>query len=225
MAREVRRWPSQQGTVLLCALMVTTLLAMLAAALVMIVTTEAAISGNHRTGLQALYAADSAIERAIGVLAGLPTWDLVPGIDAGMPADLDDGSSAPRVPGGGVPDLARLTAQRQAASDAVYGLSANRPTWRLFAHAPIARMIPGEPDATPVYLVVWIADDVEDGDGNPAIDSNRVLLVHAEAFGFQGARRRVQVTLERVPPTDDAEDDRALVQRAHIRVLGWRENP
>jgi hypothetical protein len=53
-----------------------------------------------------------------------------------------------------------------------------------------------------------VADDGLDGDGDPAVDANGRMVVHAEAFGTGGARRAVQVSIARSP-------DGALA------VLGW----
>ncbi len=206
----------QQGTVLVCTLMVTTLLATLVATLALVITTDTLISANHRAAQQLQYASDAGLERAIGVLGGLADWTAVPGLDLGVSPDLDDGLSAPRVPGGPVLDLVRLTAERQRDSDARYRVSADRPIWRLLTHAPLGTAIPGERLSTPVYLIVWVADDVEDGDGDPSIDSNRVLLLYAEAVGTRGARQRAEALIER----EAASPPAAGISR-HIRVLSW----
>ena len=88
-------------------------------------------------------------------------------------------------------DLARLTAERQAESDARAGpdvFGADSPEWRLFAHAPLGALLPGDGFDLPLYLVVWVADDEWDGDGDPAVDSNERILVRAHAFGAGGTR-------------------------------------
>ena len=79
MTSDEFRLRGQQGTALLCALMVTTLLGTLGAALVFLVTTESMISANHRTAQQALYAADAGVERAMAGLRTLPDWRSVRG--------------------------------------------------------------------------------------------------------------------------------------------------
>lgn len=203
----------QNGTALVCALMVTALLGTLGAALVFLVTAESLISANHRDAVDALYTADAGVERAMGDLRTLDDWQAVPGTasETATP-DFRDGAIAPRLSDGTILDLARLTAERQADSDAVYGAAANRPVWRLFAHAPVSRLLPAGVISSPTYVVLWIADDVDDADGDPLRDSNDALVVHAEAFGLHGIRRRVEATLAR-----------ENVQRTEVRMICWRE--
>jgi hypothetical protein len=203
----------QNGIALLCALMVTALLGTLGAGLVLLSTMESLISANHRDGMDALYSADAGVERAMGDLRTLDDWKDVPGTAAGTATpDFRDGAIAPRLPDGTILDLARLTAERQAESDALYGADANRPVWRRFAHAPISRLLPAGVISSPAYVVLWIADDVGDGDGDPLRDSNDALVVHSEAFGLHGVRRRVEATLAR-----------ESVQRTEVRMICWRE--
>jgi hypothetical protein len=52
---------------------------------------------------------------------------------------------------------------------------------------------------SPAYLLVWVADDGE-GDGDPAVDSNGQILVHAEAYGASGACRGVEAAIRRAQP-------------------------
>lgn len=227
---EIRRWPGQQGTALICTLMVMALVGALGGALVFLVATESMISTNHRVAQQALYAADAGIERAIGDLRTLDDWRDVPGTAAGTATpDFRDGAAAPRLADGTVLDLARLTAERQADSNAGYGASADRPVWRLFAHTPLSRLLPADALSPPAYVVLWIADDVEDGDGDPLRDSNDVLVVRSEAFGLQGTRRRVEVILAREIRLEDVETGAdgspvpGSVRRNEVRMLCWRE--
>ena len=69
----------ERGVALVCALMITAMLAALGSALVLVVTAESLVGMNHRTSQQSLYAADAGLERAIGELRRLSTWQLVPG--------------------------------------------------------------------------------------------------------------------------------------------------
>jgi hypothetical protein len=160
----------------------------------------------------------------------LEDWRDVPGTAVGAATpDFHDGAAAPRLPDGTVLDLARLTAERQAESNAGYGASADRPVWRLFAHAPLSRLVPADALPLAAYVVLWIADDVEDRDGDPSRDSNDVLMVRSEAFGLQGARRRIEATLEREIHLEDVETGETgspvpgRVRRNEVRMMCWRE--
>jgi hypothetical protein len=113
---------------------------------------------------------------------------------------------------GRVLDLARLTAARQLESDerydpAVFG--ADTPQWRLFAHDFVRGLLNGPGLDIPLYLVVWVADDESDGDGNPEIDSNGQILIYAVALGTGGARQSVQARVGRA-------------EAGQIRLLAWR---
>jgi hypothetical protein len=50
------------------------------------------------------------------------------------------------------------------------------------------------------YVVVWVADDTAERDGDPSRDANGVLLLHAQAFGPRGARKSVDATVMRPRP-------------------------
>ncbi|MEO8075629.1 MAG: PilX N-terminal domain-containing pilus assembly protein [Acidobacteriota bacterium] len=212
----------EQGIALLCTLMVTMLLGMLGAVLVFLVTTESLISANQRTAQRSLYAADAGIERAIAGLRTLPDWRSVPG-GGGEPSlpDFLDGASSPRLGDGTILDLAQLTTARQAESDALYDVSANRPVWALLAHAPLDRLTASRSPAP--YVIVWIADDVDETDGDPLHDSNGVLMLRAEAFGMLGARRRLEATVasESQAVAVPAGGGPAMT-RTEVRMISWR---
>ena len=224
----------QNGTALICTLMITALLGMLGGALVVLVATETLISANHRDGLEASYAADAGLERAIGGLRTLSAWQTVPGTAAGTATpDFRDGASAPALSDGTILDLARLTLERQADSNAVHPAGPDRPIWRLFAHAPISWLLPrgnswllpGSVIRSATYLVVWIADDVADGDGDPLRDSNGVLVLRAEGFGLRGLRRRIEATVAREDGGESDPDGDGRVQRTEVRMICWQEVP
>ena len=209
--------------------MITALLGTLGGVLVVLVATETHISANHRDALEALYVADAGIERAIGDLRTLSGWQAVPGASpSSEPSDFRDGEAAPRLSDGTILDLARLTVERQAGSNAVHPAGPDRPIWRLFAHAPIGRLMPAGVIRSPAYVVVWIADDVDDGDGDPLRDSNGVLVVRAEAFGLRGLRRRIEATVAREESPGGAGSEpegEESVQRTEVRMICWREMP
>ena len=153
------------------------------------------LARTTRPPSRCLYAADAGVERAIGDLRPLATWRAVPATASGS-ADFNDGVTIARAPDGAVLDLAQLTARRQAESDALYPNTPDRPVWRLFAHASLNRMIAGSATAPP-YVIVWIGDDLDEVDGDPATDTNDVVMIHAEAFGTRGGRRAVEATIQR----------------------------
>jgi hypothetical protein len=217
------RGPAERGTALLCVLMVTTLLATLSAALVLVAITESMSSANHGAAQQALYAADAALEQTRGELA-TADWRITPGV--GISGYLIDHEQMPRAPDGAVLDLAALTAARQAESDASFSPSPDRPLWRLFGHGRFGDLAPAGLSVPPAYLLVWVADDGDERDGDRGQDSNNVLLVRTEAYGVAGAHRSIEATL--MLQTEPAGEGESGVPapppvRRGVRVLSWKE--
>ncbi len=212
------RVSAEHGSVLLCALMVITLIATLGAAVTLIVATESAVAANYHASQQGLYAADAGIERAIAELRALPAWSTVP-VSATSSSDFNDGQVTPRGPDGSMLNLAQMTVRRQAESDAVYANLPNRPVWRLYAHAPLNRIASGGGDVRP-YVVVWIADDADEIDGNASVDTNDVVMLHAEAFTAGGGKRAIAATIQR-------EEAMAAglpgVVRSDVSMIAWHE--
>jgi hypothetical protein len=106
-----------------------------------------------------------------------------------------------------------LTTMRQGVSERTYGrgaFGADSPLWRLFGHAELGALLPPGVASPPGYVLIWVADDGGDGDGDPAIDANGQLLVYAEAYGVSSARRAVELAVARVTP-------------GTIRVLSWKD--
>jgi hypothetical protein len=191
----------ERGSALLIVLLAATLIGAVAAALVVTSTTETLVSGAYRTSREALYGTDAVLEAAIHDLAGIADWSVVLAAEPGnVTASFSDGNARPLAPDGRVLSLVTLTANRQAASDALYGpaaFGADAPRWRLFAHAALGAILPPGSAAAPVYVLVWVADDGSDGDGNPSRDTNGRLLIYAEGFGSGGARRPLEAAITR----------------------------
>lgn len=188
----------QRGVAVLMALLMALLVGAIAAVLITLTTTETIISASFRHAREASYGAEAALERALHDLSTMPDWSMAlspPPVN--VTSTLDDGQSYPRGPDGRRIDLAQLTAQRQAESDGPVVLTADRPVWRLFAHAPLRALSTGQGFDLPLYLVVWIADDESDDDGEPTIDSNQQVLVWAVALGTRGARRSITARIAR----------------------------
>ena len=68
------RLRSTDGAALLIALMAMMLMAALATALILTTITETRIASSYGAGIEAFYAADAAIERAIDDLRTIPDW-------------------------------------------------------------------------------------------------------------------------------------------------------
>jgi Tfp pilus assembly protein PilX len=209
---------SDRGAALIIALMITSLVGALAAALVCVVVTESRVGRNHQSAEAGAYAAAAGLERLIGELRRTPAWAAVPSTSSSA-ADFNDARSAPTLADGTVLDLARLTTDRQAASNAFYPSGPDQPVWTLYAHASLARITSGDPRMANPYIVVWVADDPDDTDGDPSRDSNGAILVRAEAFGVRGGRRAVEATLAASPVRDDA----GVTVMSTVTVVAWRE--
>jgi hypothetical protein len=78
----------QRGSALVLALAAIVLLTTLASALVLLVSTEARIAAAYRDGVQALHAAEAALERALLDLADAGEWDAA--LAAPAPDDADE---------------------------------------------------------------------------------------------------------------------------------------
>jgi hypothetical protein len=191
-SRNVRR--DERGAAVILALLIMMLLTIVGLALVTLASTESLIAASYRHSQEAAYGAEAAFERALLDLDYVADWSMVLG-PPNVQSTFTDGSATPPGPDGQRLDLARLTLARQAESDdrdgpAVFG--ANAPQWRLFAHAPIQDLLPPPGVPLPLYLVVWVADDGVDGDGDGERDSNGRVMVHAAAIGMRGTRRAVE---------------------------------
>jgi hypothetical protein len=165
---------SQRGAALITALLVTVLLAGLAAVITSVTITETLIAASHRHASETAHAADAAIERALRDLAAIPDWTMVllPA-PAHVASTFVDGLARPMAPDGRELDVAALTLARQRDSDAREGptvFGADAPQWRLFAHSALSALLPTGVPAQPAYVLVWVADDGLDGDGDPALD-------------------------------------------------------
>ena len=192
---------NERGAAVVIALLLTVLLALLGAGLLTLANTETLIAASYRHGQEASDGAEAALERVLADLAVVADWSTVLAAPpASVVSTFDDGQTNVRLPHGQVVSLAALTMGRQRESDelggpAVYG--ADSPRWVLFAHAPLRDLVPSPASGTPMYLVVWVADDGGDGDGDPSRDANGRIHVHAEALGAGGARRGVTAAIGR----------------------------
>lgn len=205
---------------LLTALFATALLMALGLALALLGMGETTLAARDRDARAAEYAARAATALGAAELRLLPSWSVVlrPGTPselAGVSARVTDSSLTPAAPWGGTLDLRALTSQLQAETDAA-GVPGDAMAWRLFAYAPLSRLVPG-PASSRLYLVVWVSDDRADGDHDPSADTNGSIVIHAEALGSDGLRTAVEATIQRVPGSGGGPDV--------VRLLSVRPRP
>lgn len=213
------RLSNENGAALIIALMAMMLLTALAAAVVMVTTTETKIASNYRNGQEALYAADAAVERVVQDLLLIPRWNDI--LSGTVQSGFIDGSAGDikTLPGGGTATLCcgtnTATEQLQAMTDAAATWGANNPQWRLFAWGPLSDMLPNHRIDSPMYVVVWVADDPAETDNDPQLDANGTLNLHAEAFGPSGTRKVIEVTVARTSSTE--------IERGQVAQRGQEE--
>jgi hypothetical protein len=204
----------EAGAALIVALLIALMIGAIGAVLVALATTERTISAAYRHVHEAKYGAEAAAELALHNLAPVADWSEVLAVPpTNRTASFVDLTLFPAAPGGRTLDLAALTTDRQRESDARDGserFGADSPQWRLFAYASLTSAVAPADPVVPLYLVVWVADDAVDGDGDPSVDLNGIILIHAEAFGSGNSRRAVEAAIGR------AAD-------GSLRLLSWQE--
>jgi hypothetical protein len=200
----------EHGLALLLALVLLCLVAALGSALVGLTTTERAMAGNQAWTVGARYAADAVAERVVLDLASAPDWTAV--LSGASLSSFLDLAAATGTPGLDPLDESALTTTLQGATDEASIVGADTPVWRLVAAGTLSELT-GLPRAgPPIFLAVWVADDLADGDAAPAVDANGIVQIRAEAFGAGGLRQAVQITLRRgavyspETPTGEAAD-------------------
>lgn len=207
---------SERGAALVIALTFVLIVTAIGAAVTLATRTETLLVAGYRQSQEALYAAEGAIALALHDLAGQSDWNAV--LAGASASSFTDGASiAPRtLPGGGTVVLCcgpgSLTAEVQLRAHGGRSWGGDTPQWQIFAWGPVDRWLAPGRIRSAVYLAVWVADDPADGDGNPMLDTNDVLEVHAHALGPGGGRRIVHVLVERPPGGGPG-----------LRVLSWRD--
>lgn len=218
---------------LVVTLMAMVLLAALGAGLLLMTTTEVKVTRNFRVATEALYAADGALEMAMGEVAAVPDWNLL--LNGSVRSAFVDGppGGLRALPGGGELNLDHLlheanckkaTACSSAEMSAVTAerpWGPNNPHWQLLAHGPLSNLAV----TSPFYVVVLVGDDPADNDGDPLRDGaslenpgSGVVALRAEAFGPWAAHTVIEATLAR-PELDPASG----ATGEGLRILSWRE--
>ena len=211
---------SDRGLALVLAIVVTSFLAAIGLGLALIVMTDRLATGNMRGSVAMLYAADAVIELAARDLSQLQDWGTA--LSGAARSTFTDGepSGLRTIPGGGSVDLAEATnrlncGRATPCTDADMDANsrerpwgANNARWRLYAFGPWGNLGPlGKTVqfARPAdcYLLVWVADDGREADGEPLSDAgvnepgHGILRLRAEAYGAAGARRAIEAELDR----------------------------
>ncbi len=205
--------------------------------------TEMGVAANYRDGIEALYAADAGIERVLPDVAAQSDWNsMLSGITR---STFTDGPPAGvrYLAGGAALDLTEATndircgAVSTCTDGAMDSVTAerpwgkNNPRWQLIGYGPVAAILPpGELDSH-MYVLVWIADDPSENDGDPVMDGlpppvvdsrnsdnpgRGVVVLRAQARGPGGARRIVEATVART-------GDGNVPGLAKLCILAWRE--
>ena len=197
--------PDDRGVALIVVMMTIALLAALVGALTLAVTTDAAIAANYRDGADVRYAAEAAVEFVLREIAAMDDWSDL--LEEGQSAFVDGPPAGVRDVGGVTIDLDQATADVTRAATAAPG-DVHLPSM-LYAFGWFRDLVPGIADSG-VYVAVWLADRsvAPKDDGAPP----GKLSIVGEAFGTRGARRAVEVIVEKA-------------DISAVRRLGWRELP
>jgi hypothetical protein len=214
MRRRSGRPESSRGLALVTVLVMTSLVLVMALGVAVVVSINQAMVARFRESVALGLAARAGVELAAAHLAAVD-WQAVLDGRAWAPASDGPAGGTRTLPDGDSLDLDReshrLTcghveactdAQIEAVTvDRPWG--ANNPRWRLFLFGPTETLMPlAMPAAS--YLVVWVADDSREADGDARRDAaegqagHGVVRVRARAFGARGSRREADAEVVRV---------------------------
>jgi hypothetical protein len=222
----------EHGVALLIAMAILVLISALSSALVLWTMTEAQIAKGFGSGVEGRYAAGAAAERALIDLGAFSDWTAV--LDGSSRSAFSDGapSGSRRLPDNSTIDLdvvrnwancahaSACSETELAAVTAERPWGTNNPRWQLFAYGRLSEVT--APSITsPFYVIVMVADDPSEQDGNPLRDAvdpmdpgAGVIQVRSEAFGPRGAHRIVALTVARAVA--------GAAGPATLRVISWR---
>jgi hypothetical protein len=215
------------GVVLLTVLLLTLLVSVFAASLLLVSSSHAAIAANYSAAQEARFAASAAAERAVMEVAAIEDWNHL--LDGSVRSSVVDGSpvGTRRLADGSTLDLEQTvnlancqivvacSEEQMNAVTADRPWGANNPRWRLYAYGWLRDFFPPVAVDSPYYLVVRVADDPAEADGNPSRDSDplnpgaAIVELEATAYGPRGARRTVALTIVKTTP-------------GSVRILSWR---
>ena len=213
---------TDRGVALLAALVIMALVSAMGLGLALTTSYEPLAAANFESNRSARLAAEAGVAIAVHELAGLADWNLVLAGLAGS-AVLEHGDIDVDLPDGSRAGLGELTARAtcgragpcadtdRAAFTAARPWGPNNPDWRVFGQGRLDRLVPEGAGLAPAVIVVWVADDPAELDGDPLTDSGVgpggewrpggcVLAVRAEAFSARFAHSAVVATVARQAP-------------------------
>ena len=206
----------ERGAALVLALIFAVLVGAVGAAVVVTSRTETLLAASFRDARQALYTAEGALGLTIQDLSAQPDWSVV--LTGAVQGSFTDGAAlgARTLPGGSSIVLccgaSSLTGAVQLRADAGRSWGTDTPQWVIFEWGRARDWLAAGESHTPLYVIVWVADDPADSDGNPAADNNGMVQIHAQALGPAGIRRAVEAVVERPSAGPGL-----------VRVVRWRE--
>jgi hypothetical protein len=218
----MRRSGTDRGAALLAALIVMAIVSAMGLGLALTTSLGPLAAANFGASRSVRLAAEAGVAIAAHELAGIADWNLALTGPAGS-ATLDQGNIEVELPDGSRADLEELTARAtcgrpgpcadgdRRAFTAARPWGPNNPRWRVFGHGRLDRFVPQGEGLPPIVVVVWVADDPAELDGDPLTDSGIgpagewrpggcVLAVRAEAFGPRFAHSTVVATVSRPVP-------------------------
>jgi Tfp pilus assembly protein PilX len=213
----VKRLGNEHGAALIMAIALLLLLTAIAGAVAVASRTEVLIVGNVRQGREMLHAAEGAAALVVRDLGLVADWNTV--LTGAVASSFTDGAAigSRTLPGGDIVVLCcgagSLTGEVQGRAHGGRSWGPDTPVWQIFAWGPVNSWLPAGRIDSPLYVVAWIADDPDDGDGNPYVDANGFLELHVHALGPRGGRRVVGAIVERP----------AGGSLADTKVRGWRD--
>jgi hypothetical protein len=207
---------------LLAALIVLAVVAAMGLGLALTTSLEPLAAANFSANRCVRLAAEAGTAVAVHELGGLADWNLVL-TGLAVSSTLEHGEVDVELPDGTRAGLDEVTARatcgrpgpctdaERAAFTAARPWGPNNPRWTVFGHGRLNRIVPDGAGLPPVLVVVWVADDPAELDGDPLTDSGTgpgggwrpgggVVAVRAESFGPRLAHATVVATVARPSP-------------------------
>lgn len=185
------------------ALLLSMLITALAAGASVLAQLELRIADHQRAAREAAYAARGAAAIAIHELRDMPDWTLAlsGGVLAAFTSPVPAGDEAVCCGASSLTALLRAGTGR---------------AWTAFGWSPAVRLL-GTSDAQ-LYIVVWLTDDPDEGDGDASRDSNSRIALRIEARRADGLKVAAEAIVERIGAAGSSAS-----AAASVRVRHWRE--